>query len=93
MKTKICGIYKITSPSNKIYIGQSSNITLRWYYYNKYLAKSQPKLNNSFNKHGYENHKFEILEECSKEALNEREIYYIKYYLHYLSMYPIYCMV
>lgn len=29
------GIYKITSPSNKIYIGQSTNITRRWDEYRK----------------------------------------------------------
>ena len=30
------GIYKITSPSGKVYIGQSINIEERWYKYNKF---------------------------------------------------------
>jgi len=27
---KICGIYKITSPTKRIYIGQSKDVFLRW---------------------------------------------------------------
>jgi group I intron endonuclease len=71
------GIYKITSPSNKIYIGQSIDIKHRWKVYN-YLNKASigPKIYNSLQKYGYENHKFEIIEECSLKQLNEREIYW-----------------
>ena len=44
------GIYKITSPSNKVYIGQSTNIEKRWsgYSTNKKKMKEQTKLFNSF---------------------------------------------
>jgi group I intron endonuclease len=70
------GIYKITSPSNKIYIGQSSNIETRWYHYERLNCKNQYKLYNSLQKYGWENHKFEIIEECNLEQLNEREIYW-----------------
>lgn len=73
----IVGVYKITSPSEKIYIGQSTNIYLRWerdYY--TLQCKDQPKLYNSLKKYGPENHKFEIIEECSLEQLNERERYW-----------------
>lgn len=71
------GIYKITSPSGKIYIGQSVNIEKRFEYY-KYInsIKNQAKLYNSFKKYGIEQHKFEIIEECSIEQLNEKEIYW-----------------
>lgn len=71
------GIYKITSPSNKVYIGQSIDIDKRLDKYKtdlKYI--SQPKLRNSLRKYGIDNHKFEILEECLQEQLNERETYY-----------------
>lgn len=54
------GIYKITSPSGKVYIGQSWDIEGRFYYYRKSCAPGQPKLNNSFKKYGRENHIFEI---------------------------------
>ena len=71
------GIYKITSPNNKIYIGQSVNVERRIFKYKKFKdCKNQFKLLNSFNKYGIENHIFEILEECNIELLNERERYY-----------------
>ena len=76
------GIYKIISPSGKIYIGLSKDIEGRWrgYSVNKKTAPHQRKLYYSFKKYGIENHKFEILEECKFEELNEKEIYYIKKY-------------
>lgn len=76
------GIYKITSPSGKIYIGQSIQVKKRFEQYRYLDCKKQPKLFNSFKKYGPENHKFEIIEECSVEQLNEREIYWKKYYLN-----------
>jgi len=73
------GIYKITNPKGKVYIGQSINIEKRWKYYSsQYHNKSdkQNKLFNSFKKYGVNNHTFEILEECNINQLNEREIYW-----------------
>jgi group I intron endonuclease len=72
----IIGIYKITSPSGKIYIGQSINIDGRKKQYYSLDCKKQPKLYNSFKKYGPENHIFEIIEECSIELLNEQEVFY-----------------
>ena len=74
------GIYKITSPTNKIYIGQSSNIENRKNFYKREYCKAQIKLHNSIQKYGWKNHKFELIEECSLEQLNEKEIYWGKYY-------------
>lgn len=75
------GIYKITNPKGKIYIGQSKDISLRFKdYFKLNHCKSQPKLYYSLKKYGPENHIFEIIEECSIEQLDEREIYWIKYY-------------
>jgi group I intron endonuclease len=77
------GIYKITNPKGKIYIGQSTNIEKRWKYYSsQYHNKKdkQTKLFNSLIKYSPKNHKFEILEECTVEQLNEREIYWGHYY-------------
>jgi group I intron endonuclease len=76
----IIGIYKILSPSNKVYIGQSLDISIRWKKYKRLNCKAQPKLYASFNFYGVENHIFEILEECSIEMLNERERYWQEYY-------------
>ena len=70
------GIYKITSPSGKIYIGQSINIERRFNQYKKLMCKKQPILYRSFLKYGVENHIFEIIEECKIEQLNYKERYY-----------------
>jgi group I intron endonuclease len=78
----ITGIYKIISPTNKIYIGQSTNIKSRWSKYYNYKCNKQPKIFNSFKKYNVETHKFEIIEECVLEKLNERELYWKQYYLN-----------
>lgn len=68
------GIYKITSPSNRIYVGQSKRIERRFRDYKLLLqCKTQVLLYRSFLKHGVENHSFEVIEQCSIELLNERE--------------------
>lgn len=75
------GIYKITSPSGKVYIGQSTNIKKRIRDYKSiYNSRKQIALYNSFKKHGTLNHKFEIIEECEIDKLNERERYYQDFY-------------
>jgi group I intron endonuclease len=57
------GIYIVTSPSGKVYIGQSWNIKKRWFKYRSYACQQQPKLFNSFKKHGIQNHSYEVLHE------------------------------
>lgn len=74
--TFMIGIYKITNPSGKIYIGQSVYIEGRLSKYKSARCKTQRILYNSIFKHGWENHVFEIIEECTEELLNERERYY-----------------
>lgn len=76
------GIYKITSPTNKIYIGQSIDIKRRFSTYRRLNSQvsSSPKLYRSLLKYGYINHKFEVIEECSIELLNERERFWQEYY-------------
>jgi len=84
------GIYKILNKlTNECYIGQAINIELRLgkhlsslrnnnHIY--YTSKNKTILQNTWNKYSEENFKFEIIEECSEEMLNEREIYWINYY-------------
>ncbi len=77
-------IYKITSPTNKIYIGQSWDFVKRKSVYKRLACKNQKFIYNSLLKHGYINHTIEIIEEftseVSQEMLNNREIYWWKYY-------------
>lgn len=72
------GIYKITSPTNKIYVGQSINIERRKRNYAGLNCKKQVKLYASLKKYGFDNHSFEIIEECEERDLNKREKYWIK---------------
>lgn len=79
---KICGIYKITSPTGRIYIGQSKNILKRFKDYINSAPKNrfQIRLDRSLKKYTPENHIFEIIEECEKEFLNVRERYWQDFY-------------
>lgn len=70
------GIYKITSPSGKIYIGQSIDIKKRLRDYKNNKGVKQPKLNNSFLKYGFDAHEIEVICECLIEELNDKERYY-----------------
>lgn len=79
-KNKIIGIYKITNPKGKVYIGQSSNINNRKYFYKYLKCYKQPIIYSSLLKYGWENHQWDIIEECSWEQLNIRERYWQEYY-------------
>lgn len=80
------GIYKITNQINgKVYIGQSVHINQRWNQHRSAAFNSNDKDYNkyfycSIRKYGLKNFIFEIIEECKQEELNEKEIYWIKYY-------------
>lgn len=49
---KICGIYCLTSPSGKKYIGQSMNIHRRLTQYKRGENKSQTKIHSAILKYG-----------------------------------------
>ncbi len=73
------GIYKITNKINgKCYIGQSVDIERRLNEHKN--CKVDKPIYRAFKKYGIDNFTFEILEECSQEELNEKEIYYINFY-------------
>lgn len=86
MYNPICGIYKITNLINgKCYIGQSVNIKQRWKdHRTRAMSKGSEGFESHFyrsiRKYGLENFSFEILEECSKEELNEKEKFYVSKY-------------
>ena len=75
------GIYKITNQiNNKIYIGQSQNISQRWKSHRSHYQKDDYPIYRAMRKYGLENFTFEVIEECTLEELNDREKYWIKYY-------------
>jgi group I intron endonuclease len=77
---KIVGIYKITSPNGRVYIGQSVNVLKRFRQYKRLDCKSQTRVYRSFLKHGVNKHSFQILCECSEDELNNLESYYVELY-------------
>ena len=79
------GIYKITNIENqKCYVGQSTDIAYRWKQHIKRgigaEAPTRNKLYPAMLEHGVENFTFEIVEECSRAQLNEREDYWQEYF-------------
>lgn len=83
---KPCGIYKITNIKNKkSYIGKSVEIVpKRWTEHIKTSLNigsiSRTKIHDAMKEYGIENFTFEILEECPKDKLSEREKYWIDFY-------------
>jgi group I intron endonuclease len=45
------------------------------------ITSHSGKIYNSINKHGWDNHHHEIIEECTLDKLNERETYWKQYYI------------
>lgn len=87
------GIYKITNKVNgHSYIGQSVDIEKRWKSHKKRAYCSTGKeyekaLYRAIRKYGLDNFKFEVLEECPKEKMNDLEVYYISKYNSYSNGY------
>ena len=79
------GIYKITNLTNGMcYVGQAANIADRWKQHIKRGvgadAPTRNKLYPAMIALGVENFSFEIVEECSRDLLNEREDYWQDYF-------------
>jgi group I intron endonuclease len=81
-KIKKSGIYKITNPEGKVYIGQTENIRKRRI---GHMAQAEDgtgvgKLADSYRQYGWDAHRFEVIEYCSIDELYEREGYWQKHY-------------
>ena len=79
------GIYKITNIENQMcYVGQAVNIADRWKQHIKRgigaEAPTRNKLYPTMLEIGVENFTFEIVEECDKSKLNEREDYWQEFF-------------
>ena len=83
-------IYKHTSPSGKVYIGQTvqNNPNIRWQNGNGYKSHNSI-FYLAIKKYGWENFKHEIIEDNipSQEEANNREVYWISYYDSYRNGY------
>lgn len=82
------GIYKITSPVGKIYIGKARNIKKRWWCY-KRLQKNSigRKLYNSLKKYGPDQHSYEVIEifgnDVSALDISLRETFHWKFFFEH----------
>lgn len=83
------GIYKITNPEGKSYIGLSKNIEKRFQSHKSLQFKGNNKLKKSLNDYGKDSHLFEIIEEVdistldrsqANNLLQKRERYWINIY-------------
>ena len=84
-------IYKITNKENgKMYVGQTiMPVEKRWHCHKMAWQGNRhcQALYDAFDKYGIENFQIEEIEECKDKDLNEKEMYWIKYYDTYNNGY------
>lgn len=81
-------IYKITNDINdKVYIGMTTrSIECRW---KEHLRHSSQLIDAAIQQLGKEHFKIEIIEECSEEEVDDKEVYWIKFYNSYEEGYNV----
>ena len=75
-------IYKLTTPSGKVYVGQTYNINKRFSSYRNLSCINQPYLYNAIKKYGWDNIVKEILFDglVSQKDVDEKETELIRHY-------------
>lgn len=79
-------IYKLTNLQNgKIYIGQTKGslrkrVISHLSHANKFTKSKKHHLQFALQKYGYNNFQIEIIEACDPSRLNDREVFWIRYY-------------
>ena len=78
------GIYKITGPDGRIYIGKSTDIKSRWQQHCKSAFHtgtiSWAAIHDEMEKVGIDQFTFEVIERTPKENLTDREKFWIRFY-------------
>lgn len=82
---KIAGIYKIVSPTNKVYIGQSWNIIARWSQHRRETRQKMAVIR-SLHKYGHESHSFEVLHILPNDATQQIMDQYEQIYMDAFSV-------
>lgn len=79
------GIYKITSPTNKVYIGQSWDLERRKISYkNLSGCREQPRIYNSLKKYGFDSHDFEVLLNIKDDLKYQKWLdYWEQFFINY----------
>ena len=81
-------IYKITNDINdKVYIGMTTrSVEVRW---KEHIRHSSQLIDAAIQQLGKEHFKIEVIEECSEEEVDDKEIYWIKFYNSYEKGYNV----
>lgn len=82
-------IYKITSPSKRIYIGVTSNFKKRVAAYKFCKTRNQTLVHSSIQKYGFSSHKIEVVESFSgtPKVAYDKEMYWVRGYMSNKSKY------
>lgn len=82
------GIYLVTNKINgHQYVGQSTDIKRRWMEHKCPSSIANDRtINKAYRKYGFDNFEYRVIEECSEEMLDEREMFWIK------KLHPVYNM-
>lgn len=79
---RVSGIYTITSPSNRIYVGQTRHLYRRFAFYRYDKRKgTQPALDNSFFKYGVAAHRFQLVHWLPSNVTQPRLDYFEQLYM------------
>lgn len=83
-------IYKITSPSGKIYIGKTYSMKKRMRHYKYGDYKGQTRLYSSLIKYGYDSHEIKVLDEFdgTGEFAAGKEMFWIRSFMCNYCKYP-----
>lgn len=83
-------IYKMTSPTDRVYVGMTSNIIKRKAAYSGLDCKSQPLLFKSIEKYGLSNLNFEIIDKFdgTLSEAKSKEMFWIRTYMSNYCKYP-----
>jgi len=73
-------VYKITSPSGRVYIGSTNNSKRRFKEYSRGISSSQRKLKASFDKYGFDSHNIVIIWEGEEKERFKKEAEFGKLY-------------
>lgn len=89
VKDKIANwvIYKITSPSNRVYIGKTTNFKKRISSYKNYRCSKQPMLYSSLHKYGWDYHNVEIIDKFSgtNDYADGKEIFWVRSFMSHVK--------
>ena len=83
-------IYKITSPSNRVYVGKTVDYVARLRNYKSLQLKRQDLIMRSLFKYGFKAHTFDIIDtfKGTGEYCEDKEMFWIRSYMSNICKYP-----